>query len=156
MEIKSRNEFAAAPATVAAMLTDRAYLEEVARQSGATSQEVTVEGSRTMTRYALAAPPQAQKFTGATITILQDVTWSAPAADGARTGRLDLSVPGMPVDMDGQASLRPGGKGTIVEYTGTLKVNIPFVGKKLEQQASPFIVEALGIQQRVGDEWLAR
>lgn len=156
MEITSRNEFAASPADVSTMLTTKEFLEEVCRTSGATSYEVTAEGHRTVTRRELPTPPQAQKFAGATLTIVEDVTWDAPRADGSRSGRMELQVPGMPVTMHGTAHLAPGGKGTVVTYAGDLKVNIPFIGKKVEQQAAPAIQEALSIQQRVGNDWLAR
>lgn len=154
MEITSRNDFAAAPDAVATMLTTKEFLEKVCEASGATSYEVTADGDHTVTRRELPTPPQAQKFAGATLTIVEDVTWSAAKADGSRDGRLDLQVPGMPVTMHGSATLKPGGKGTVVTYSGDLKVNIPFIGKKVEQQAAPAIVEALSIQQRIGDDWL--
>lgn len=156
MEISSRNEFAATPDAVATMLTSKDFLEAVCAASGAVSHDVTVDGTHTVARRVLDAPEQAQRFTGAQITIIEDVHWSAPAADGSRTGTLELEVPKLPVQMGGTASLKPGGKGTIVEYHGDLKINIPFLGKKLEAQAAPVVAEALGIQQRIGDDWLAQ
>ena len=57
--------------------------------------------------------------------------------------------------MTGTAILRPGGKGTTVVYEADLSVSIPFVGKKLEQSAAPSVMDGIGLQQRVGDQWLA-
>jgi len=57
--------------------------------------------------------------------------------------------------MTGTAILRAGGKGTTVAYEADLNVNIPFVGKKLEQSAAPAVLSGIALQQRVGDQWLA-
>lgn len=155
MEISSRNEFAAAPDEVIAMLTSQDYLERVARATDARSYEVTCSGMHTVTSRTFDTPSAAAKFAGPTLTIVEDVTWGEARPDGSRHGRLTLHAPGLPVKMEGTASVAPGGKGTVVDYAGNLAINIPFLGKKLEQQASPALTEALSAQQRVGDEWLA-
>ena len=48
-----------------------------------------------------------------------------------------------------------GGRGAVLSYDGELTVNIPFLGPGLAKQAAPLLLEALEIQQRVGDEYLA-
>lgn len=154
MQLTAQQDFAAAPADVAAMLTDRAFLEKVCEASEALKHSVTVEGTHTTVSRTLKAPSAAAKFTGETITIVEDVRWSQAAANGSRTGALLLTVPGLPVEMKGTIALAPGGKGTRVDYAGDLNVNIPFVGKKLEQSAAPAVLEGITLQQRVGDDWL--
>ena len=155
MHLTSTLDFAATPDAVSSMLTDRAYLEQVCQESDAVEYSVDVSGSVTSMRRVLHAPPAAAKFTGSTITIEETTAWSAPGADGSRKGDVRLGVPGLPVEMIMKAELRPGGRGTTIAYDGDLTVNIPFVGKKLEQSAEPAVLSAIRLQQRVGDAWLA-
>lgn len=155
MQLTAQQDFAAQPSQVAAMLTDPAFLEKVCLASEAEKHSVSVDGTHTTVSRTLAAPSSITKFTGSTITIVEDVVWSAAAADGSRTGKLVLNVPGLPVEMVGTARLHVGGQGTRVDYTAELSVNIPFVGKKLEQSAAPAVMEGIGLQQRVGNDWVA-
>ena len=67
-----------------------------------------------------------------------------------------MSVLGQPVTLKGRLQLAPGGRGTIVDLTGELKVAIPFLGKKLEQSAAPAVMAGFRTQQQVGDRWLSR
>jgi hypothetical protein len=155
MQLTAQQDFAAQPSQVAAMLTDRAFLEKVCIASEAEKHSVLVDGSHTTVSRTLPAPSSITKFTGSTITIVEDLVWSEAASDGARTAKFTLTVPGLPVEMLGTARLTAGGKGARVDYSGDLKVNIPFVGKKLEQSAAPAVLDGIGLQQRVGTEWLA-
>ncbi len=50
--------------------------------------------------------------------------------------------------------LAPGGRGTTVRLTGELKVNVPLLGRKLEQSAAPAVLAGFRTQQRAGDRWL--
>ena len=52
--------------------------------------------------------------------------------------------------------LRRGGRGTLVDFTGDFSIKVPFLGGKLEAQAAPALLESFAVQQKVGDEWLAR
>lgn len=155
MEISSRLEFAAEPTRVYEMMTDRSWLEELVSRSEATSHQIDIAGPTTRVQMGLSVPDSMKKFAGATMTMVQTVTWGDAAADGSRQGTLVVEAPGMPVDCKGQARLYPGGKGTIVEYTGNLKVNIPFVGGQVEKAAAPYVKDAIDAQQVVGDQWLA-
>ena len=155
MQLTAQQDFAASPSEVAAMLTDRAFLEKVCVASEAQQHSVTVDGSHTTVSRTLPSPSAVTKFTGSTITIVEDLVWSDPAGDGSRTGRFTLGVPGLPVEMNGTARLFAGGRGTRVDYSGDLSVNIPFVGKKLEQSAAPAVLDGIELQQKVGDDWLS-
>jgi hypothetical protein len=155
MQLTAQQDFAAQPSQVAAMLTDRAFLEKVCLASEAEKHSVTVDGSHTTVSRTLPAPSSISKFTGSTITILEDLVWSESASDGSRTAKFTLTVPGLPVEMLGSARIAAGGRGTRVDYSGDLSVNIPFVGRKLEQSAAPAVLDGIGLQQRVGNDWLA-
>lgn len=156
MQLTAQQDFAAQPSQVAAMLTDRAFLEQVCLASEAQKHSVTVDGGHTTVSRTLPAPSSITKFTGSTITIVEDLVWSPAAADGSRTATFTLTVPGLPVEMLGSVRLAAGGSGTRVDYSGDLSVNIPFIGKKLEQSAAPAVLDGIGLQQRVGTDWLAK
>jgi hypothetical protein len=156
MDISTRAEFAAPVETVFAMMTDQAYLDEVCRASHAVNYEATVNGSVTRTSRRLPSPEAAARFTGPELTVVEEIDWGGAEADGSRTGKLELTIPGQPVSMRGQMRLVPGGPGTIAEMTGDLKVAIPLLGKKLEQASAPAVLAGFNTQQRVGNDWLAR
>jgi hypothetical protein len=156
MDISSRVEFAAPVETVYAMMTDQSYLEEVCRASQALNYEATVSGSVTRTSRRLRAPESAARFTGPELTVVEEVVWGPATADGSRTGRQELTIPGQPVTMRGTIKLFSGGPGTVAELTGELKVAIPLLGKKLEQSSAPAVLAGFRTQQKVGNDWLAR
>ena len=155
MDIKSRLEFAAGVEEVFAMMTDRAYLEEVCQATHARSSEVEVTGTTTTTTRQLPAPDIAQKFVGQTVTVVEETAWGPADASGNRTGRVTMSIPGQPVTMKGAVTLSAGGAGTVGELVGDLKVAIPILGKKIEQAVAPTIVAGFRTQQKVGESWLA-
>jgi hypothetical protein len=155
MQLTAQQDFAASPSQVVAMLTDSAFLEKVCVASEAQKYAVTVDGMHTTVSRTLPSPSAVAKFTGSTITIVEDLVWSYEAADGSRKATFTLAVPGLPVEMNGTARMYAGGRGTKVDYSGDLTVNLPFVGKKLEQSAAPAVLDGIGLQQRVGDDWLS-
>jgi Protein of unknown function (DUF2505) len=156
MDISSHLDFAAAPAEVYAMLTDQKYLEEVCVASGSLSYHVSVEGSITKTSRTLPAPDSAARFTGPQLTVNEQVAWGDPAPDGSRSGAVTMTVLGQPVNFRGKLEVSPGGRGSVVDISGELKVAIPLLGRKLEEAAAPAVMAGYQTQQEVGDKWLAR
>ena len=155
MQITGRNDFAADPTTVYEMFVDESFLTAVCQASEAVSHDVTIAGPTTRTVRELPTPDAAAKFAGSTLKVQEDVAWGEPAADGSRDGEITVTIPGLPVQMTGTARLAPGGRGTVIDYLGDLVVNLPFIGKKMEQAAAPALTEAIDLQQSVGDDWLA-
>ena len=155
MQIEAHNDFAADPVTTHAMLTDPAFLAAVCVESGDVSHRVSATPDHSAVERTMRTPSVVQRFLGDTLTLLQDIRWNAPAADGSRTGTLDLTVKGMPAKADVTIALRPGGRGTLVDFTGDFSIKVPFLGGKLEAQAAPALLEGFAVQQKVGDEWLA-
>ena len=98
----------------------------------------------------------AQKFAGPTVTVVEETAWGPADASGTRTGRTSMTIPGQPVTMKGTVELAAGGPGTVAELTGELKVAIPLLGKKLEQSTAPAVVAGFRVQQKIGDNWLAK
>jgi uncharacterized protein YndB with AHSA1/START domain len=156
MDITTRLDFAADPATVFTMLTDQKYLEQVCVASDSISYAVSVSGSSTHTSRTLPAPDSVARFTGNQLTVVEDVIWGDPPDGGTRRGDMTMTIVGQPVKLAGTLQLSPGGRGTVVELQGELKVAIPLLGKKLEQSAAPAVLAGFETQQKVGDAWLAR
>ena len=155
MDIAAVNDFAATPERVFDMLTDPDFLDRVCRATSPLEYEVYVEGPTAGTRRVMKAPSSVVTFTGPTITVRDEIAWHAPASGPERSGTATIKVEGVPVALHGRVRLSAGGRGTILDYAGHLKVSIPFVGPKLETQAAPLLLEALKVQQRVGDDYLS-
>lgn len=154
MDISTRTEFPAGPDAVVAMMTDEAYQTEVCKASGSDDYAVSVTDSSSRTERTLPAPEAAAKFTGSTIKVVEEISWHP--GSGNRTGDITVTVPGQPVLMKGTVALTAEGAGSVFTVDGNLKVNIPLLGKKLEQAAAPAVYEAVNLHERVGREWLSR
>ena len=147
MDISTDLDFAAAPADVHAMMLDRGYQEQVCAASEASPWQVEITPPRTWTSRTLQAPASAARFTGPELTILEETTWGEAAADGSRDADLVLTVDKQPVSLKGRLRLAPGGRGTTVRLVGELKVNVPLLGRKLEQGAAPAVLAGFRTQQ---------
>lgn len=156
MDISTRMEFAAPPEQVFALMLDQGFLEAVCQASGSLSYDVSIEGLATRTSRTLAAPESAARYTGAQLTIVEDVGWTDARPDGVRTGVVKMTVAGQPVNFNGEMRLAAGGPGTVADLTGELKVAVPLLGRKIEQSAAPAVLAGFRTQQQVGSDWLAR
>jgi hypothetical protein len=66
-----------------------------------------------------------------------------------------MTVLGQPVRFKATLRLAPGGRGSVIDIVGELKVAIPLLGRKLEEATAPAIIAGYQTQQEVGDRWLA-
>ena len=155
MQIHATNDFAASVESVFAMLTDRVFLRAVCLATDPVGHEVSVEGLHTSTRRVMPTPSVVRRLAGSTMTIVDDITWDAEAVNGVRRGKTLVTVEGMPADVVGTVTLAAGGRGSVLSYAGELTVRVPVLGPSLAKQAAPALLEALDVQQHVGDEWLA-
>jgi Protein of unknown function (DUF2505) len=154
MDLSSHLDFAADPADVYAMMTDQRYLDEVCVASGSLSYHASVDGSTTRTSRTLPAPDSAARFTGPQLTVDEEIVWGDPSPDGSRSGTVTMTIRGQPVRFRGKLKLSAGGRGSVLDITGELKVSIPVLGKRLEESAAPAVTEGYNKQQEVGDRWL--
>lgn len=155
MDVTSRIEFAADADTVHAMMIDEDYLIRVCEATGSKAYSVSVDGDTTRSDRTLESPPAAAKFTGPTLQVVEVIAWQPKAADGTRIGDIETGVPGQPVTLKGTITAEESGGSTVLTLTGDLKVNIPLLGRKLEQAAAPAMVAGFRTHQQVGDRWLA-
>lgn len=156
MDIHATNDFAAPVARVFAMLTDPVFLRATCLASEPLDHDVVVAGLHTMTRRVLATPSAVRRFAGPTMTVVDEITWQPGPDDQARQGAARITVEGLPAELVGTARLEAGGHGAVLSYDGDLQVAVPILGPGLARQAAPLLLEALAVQQRVGDEFLAR
>ncbi len=124
MQIQARNDFAAdARAAVHAIASPTPTFRRVPVplvESGDLSHRVSATPDHSAVERTMRTPSVVQRFLGDTLTLLQDIRWNAPAADGSRTGTLDLTVKGMPAKADVTASRcgrRPARAARIVEWS---------------------------------------
>ncbi len=120
--------------------------------SGPTTGAFTTKTVRTLPTTRM--PDIAKKVLGATLTVTQDESWSAPAADGSRTNTIKLTVAKAPVDVSAVQKLVVSGGSTVVELSGDVKSSVPFLGAKIASAAEPVIGRALNLQATLAQEWL--
>lgn len=155
MEIHATNDFAASVPAVYAMLTDPEFLKAVCQATEPLEYSVTATSEHTATTRVMTAPSVTTRFTGPTITVLEEITWHPEDSSGERNGEANISVEGLPAKLFGKVRLSLGGRGVVLNYDGDLNVDIPLIGPGLAKQAAPLLLEALKIQQEVGDGYLA-
>lgn len=151
------NRYAAPPDRVRAMFLDPAFRERVCQSQKAIDHTVEVreEGSATVvevtrTQSMAGAPAAATKVVGNSIRVLQRERWTGPD-----TAELTMEIPGRPGHLRASVRLRATPGGCEEEFSGEAKVNIPFVGGKLEQLVSQILTKALVREAEVGQAWLA-
>jgi hypothetical protein len=150
--------YEAPAADVAAMLSDRAFREEVCRALNATTYTVTVDGgtdARTVTidmeQPTDRVPSFARKLVGDSTNIVQTEEWSSPT-------RADVvvTIPGKPGDMKGTATLVEKDGVTTETVDLEIKVKIPLVAGKIEELIAKLLKSALKVEHRTGQAYLAR
>ncbi len=163
MRVTAAIRYDADPATVFAMLTDHAFQERKLAQTGALSWQVRVEqpnGGAVITSHrALPTdqiPDAFRALAGQQIDVTQTETWGPAAADGSRTGTLEVELGGAPIKLLASLSLSATSDGTTAERVdGELKARVPLLGGKIERAAEPAVRAAIDAEQRSGRAWLA-
>ena len=144
-------------AQVVAMLCDAEFREAVAsyQQAVRSSAEVSGIGAGSTARVEIvhgtdSVPSFARKFVGDEIPIVQQETWTTDThAD------IVVTIPGKPGDMTGTYDVAQVGEDVIETVQLTVKVNIPFVGGKLEDLIAGLLSKAYRAENKVGLQWLA-
>lgn len=154
MHISTRQEYAGAPETVFSMLTNEAFLSEVAKRTGATEYSVEADSNKTKLRAGIPSPSQVRKFVGEVLTIELSAEWTELVA-GRAQATLKGEVERMPASYDGHVSLYSQGDKTIVNYEADFDIHIPLIGSRLEKAAAPNAQRVVELFQEVGNEWLA-
>jgi Protein of unknown function (DUF2505). len=155
MLIHATNDFAADVPTVFAMLLDPVFLRAACLAAEPLDHSVQVDGLHTASTRVMPTPSVAARFTGPTMSVTDEIVW-VPGDGPTRSGTARISVDGLPAELLGSVNLAPGGRGSVLTYEGNLEVKVPVLGPSLAKQAAPVLLEALALQQQVGDQYLAR
>ncbi|MEO9248362.1 DUF2505 domain-containing protein [Citricoccus nitrophenolicus] len=168
MAFKESTTISHPPADVFAALVDEAFNRKVTeglggalvafeRQGELTGPvSVTMVRSVPVNRLPDAVQKFAGKFLGDKLSLEQHETWSAPAADGSRTGQLVVTVAAAKTTATAEQLLLPTEGGTEVRVTGAVECRIPLVGGKIAQAGEPRVGKVLGRQAREVASWLGR
>jgi hypothetical protein len=148
MKLKETFSYPAGVEEVFALISDDAFRTKTAEDTKArdVSTKVEKDGNdtvvtlvRTQPATSSKVPDFVKKLIGDTVTIKQVERWAAPGADGNRTATVTMKVAGKPAGFKGKATLKADGKGAEFVVSGDVKVDVPFVGKKVE----PLIAKAI-------------
>jgi len=160
------------PATVFAMLCDPAFLARTCEATGALSHEVDVSdgagGATVLTTVRVLptdrVPDLVRSLVGQRLTVRRVDTWRAAAADGSRSGRIEVAIVGTPVSMTGTLALTTAGSdsagsgsagaGTHESVDGELTASVPLIGGRIAKAAEPAVRAAIEVEQRTGAAWL--
>jgi hypothetical protein len=148
MKLKETFSYPAGVEEVFALISDDAFRTKTAEDTKArdVSTKVEKDGNdtvvtlvRTQPATSSKVPDFVKKLIGSTVTIKQVERWQAPDAAGNRTATVTMKVSGKPAGFKGKATLNAAGKGAAFVVSGEVKVDVPFVGKKVE----PLIAKAI-------------
>lgn len=156
--------YPAAPARVAAMLADPAYQNARAQRLRLADAQVdvtarghgfvsTVSGSVPSS----ALPASARKIVRSGVSFSLAESWGEPAADGSRTGSIEINVKGAPVSAGATTAMRPtaDGASTTLDIDLDLSVSVPILGKTIEEKAMSQADRAIADEEARGKAWLA-
>lgn len=155
MQLAFTHTFQAEPARVVDLFRNEDFVADVARHAGALSHEITVTPEATTLGMQLPTPGNIAKVVGKSVTLSMRFAFPPAEADGSYRGKVDVTVPGMPIDVKADAIISPTAAGSKGDYSGELNVKIPLVGKKVEAQVEPFIKRAFDGVERRANHWLA-
>lgn len=141
------------PSAAFEMLTDPRFLDAAAASTEPLESTSEVKELVTSTRRVMAAHPSITRLTGPTLTVIDQVEWQPEWNGEVRAGVTSVEVEGLPVRLEGTIQLGPDGTGSRLDYLGNLTIAIPLLGRSLEQQAAPLLLEALERQESVAAGW---
>lgn len=154
--LSSRLGFSTDPEGAFALVTDPAYVEEVAVATGGQDVEVAVTpdgsgGATVVSTRSLPAdvPSYAKALIGESIRLTETRVIGPAAADGSRSGTVRVEFGGAPVSVDGTLALRPEAAGSAVVVDMSIKASVPFVGGKVERFCAEQIERALAKEEEV-------
>ncbi|MBB4962732.1 DUF2505 domain-containing protein [Saccharothrix violaceirubra] len=158
--IEHLTSFAHPVGEVYSALVDEGHLRDRLGALGGKGGEVlafTSDGATTSYRLrqgvdASKLPSVARGVLGGDLVIDRAEAWTA----AGRTGTVEVTVGGVPGQVDGTITLSEDGTGTKLALTGQVKVSIPLLGGKLESLIADQVVELLDRETAFTDGWLDR
>jgi len=153
--------FSASPEDTFTMLMDSSYIEQKCAATGSQRTTAQVSGSadgpvviQSVRVLPAEVPAVAKSFVGETIEVTEVQEWSAPQADGSRTGKVNVTFTG-PLSFSGVIELSPASGGCSIRTSGTMKAKVPFVGGQIEEVAVKQTERYLRAEEAIAAEWLS-
>jgi Protein of unknown function (DUF2505) len=157
MKLSHTTTYDAPLAEVYAMLTDPAFRERAAKDSGVleVTVDVTQQGGGAQVRMEQVQPVKgvpsfATKFAGETTQARVVETWTSHASS-----ELEITTPGKPTRITGGYHLSEMGGRTTQQFDGECKVSVPLIGGKLERVMGDLFVEGREKEAAAGRAWLS-
>ncbi len=155
--------FEADPATVYAMISDQAYVQEKNERTGGQNVEASVtdngeNGCEIVVSRDLPAeiPSFAKKFVGEKISTVQTDRWGPVNDDGSYSAKFHVDFGKAPMVLDGTMSIEAEGDSSVLRVNADIKASVPLVGGKLEGVAAEQFERAVRKEQEIGIDWLSR
>ena len=165
MKIAKSIEYAATPQEVFAVLSDVKFQEAKCAATAAIKHSASIEtvGDRTVITTerdpAERRPARLRQVDGGRDPQGHRDPGLGPGLrpTAAARGTVEMAVAGAPIALNGHpGAARPAAGGTVEQLDAELKAKIPLIGGKIEKAAAPPIEEAIDIEHRTAQEWLAR
>ncbi|WP_182357941.1 DUF2505 domain-containing protein [Tomitella gaofuii] len=147
-----------------AALADKAYwdglmdrLREFTPVSVVESFESGDDGIRVEMTQVIARemmPAVAQTVLQTDLVITRRAAFGPFAPGGVTTGSFSATIPTAPGSLGGDVTLTDDDAGSVLHYTPEAKVNIPFVGGKLEDVILENLENLFGIEEGFTNHWL--
>lgn len=162
-KISGELHLAADPATVYAMVSDQAYVQEKNERTGGENVEAAVtdngaDGCTIVVSRDLPAeiPSFAKKFVGEKISTTQTDNWGPAASDGSYAAKFHVDFGQAPMVIDGTMSITADGDSSVLRVDAEVKASVPFVGGKLEGVAAEQFDRAVRKEQEIASDWLTK
>lgn len=163
MKVASRHTYPAPPDKVFAMMTTPDTL--VAKYTALGHDKIEIvehtatKGAvqvRSRREVPMEVPGFAKKFLSPKNTVEQHDRWTAPSADGIRTGTWEVVARGVPVKVGGTLRMAPAAKGaTLVEIVGEVSCSVPLLGGKLASFVGGDVQRTLDAEEQFQEAHLA-
>lgn len=99
-------------------------------------------------------PKVVSQFHAGDVEMVREETWGW-IADGRVRGAIGLSVTGAPVSAVGRGLLATADNGSRMTYAGSVAVNVPLLGGRIETVIGRQTVEEIVRLQRFTNDWIA-
>jgi len=156
VHIDVRHHYDASAAVVRKMLGDPEFWKECLPDRTETCRVEAIPDGVCMD-LTVRAPVRFRRFVGAGLSARMTVAWRHEEGSGRWVGPVAFKPDKVPGTFAGTCTITPDGmSAAAVSYDGDFTVQIPVVGKVIEQQAMPYLSRTLDAQQAQGELWLAK
>jgi len=155
MKLKSTLRYAASPELVSLMLVDPAFQEAIGQSIHATECSTVTAPDEITTTYLMPTNDALRLVSGPQQKLTGHLRWTEPLVAGRRRGLLTLTIEHFPATFRADMYLAEADADTTeVAYDAEVKVNIPFLGGKLERKVADATQSILDAGQAIGEAWL--